>query len=40
MNYLLYAFAIVWIVLGLYIVHLLLARSRSSRRGGRQDTHG
>ncbi|NOQ32697.1 MAG: CcmD family protein [Methanosarcinales archaeon] len=40
MNYLLYAFGIVWAGLGLYTIHLLLTRSRLSRTRGNRSTHG
>ncbi|MEA1944713.1 MAG: CcmD family protein [Euryarchaeota archaeon] len=40
MNYLLCAFGIVWIGLGLYTIQLLLTRLRLSRTKGNCDTHG
>ncbi|MEA3281890.1 MAG: CcmD family protein [Euryarchaeota archaeon] len=40
MNYLLWAFGIVWTGLGLYTIHLLLARSRLSRTMEDRSKHG
>ncbi len=43
MNYLLSAFGLVWLGLGLYTAYLLFTKSRVSKRpetGGGQGTHG